>query len=131
VSDLGFGFMTLTNCAAPHRHSKSISLFEVGDYLLWPRSARLRGSMAVESWVSLIGSVAGISTTGAFLPQVIRTWRTRSTQDISLGMFLLTVFGLFLWLVYGLERGDWPLIIADAVSLIFAMTILGLKLRYG
>ena len=87
--------------------------------------------MAVESWVSLIGSVAGISTTSAFLPQVIRAWRTRSTQDISLGMFLLTAFGLVLWLVYGLVRGDWPLIIADAVSLIFAMTILGLKLRYG
>jgi MtN3 and saliva related transmembrane protein len=88
--------------------------------------------MAVEiPWVSLIGSVAGISTTGAFLPQVIRTWRTRSTEDISLGMFLLTVFGLFLWLVYGLALNDWPLIVTDAVSLILAVTILGLKLRYG
>lgn len=88
--------------------------------------------MAVEvSWVSLIGSVAGISTTGAFLPQVIRAWRTRSTTDISLGMFLLTVFGLFLWLIYGLELNDWPLIATDAVSLILAVTVLGLKLRYG
>jgi MtN3 and saliva related transmembrane protein len=87
--------------------------------------------MAVESWVSVIGSVAGMSTTGAFLPQVIRTWRTRSTEDISLGMFLLTAFGLFLWLVYGLARNDWPLIVTDVVSLILAVTILGLKLRYG
>ena len=87
--------------------------------------------MAVESWVSVIGSVAGMSTTGAFLPQVIRTWRTRSTEDISLGMFLLTAFGLFLWLVYGLARQDWPLIVTDVVSLILAVTILGLKLRYG
>ena len=87
--------------------------------------------MAVESWVSVIGSVAGMSTTGAFLPQVIRTWRTRSTADISLGMFLLTAFGLFLWLVYGLARSDWPLIVTDVVSLILAVTILGLKLRYG
>jgi MtN3 and saliva related transmembrane protein len=87
--------------------------------------------VTVESWVSLIGSVAGISTTSAFLPQVIRTWRTRSTHDISLGMFLLTVFGLFLWLIYGLERGDWPLIVTDAASLTLAVTILGLKLRYG
>jgi MtN3 and saliva related transmembrane protein len=46
-------------------------------------------------------------------------------------MFLLTVFGLFLWLIYGLERDDWPLIIADAASLTLAVTILGLKLRYG
>jgi MtN3 and saliva related transmembrane protein len=82
-------------------------------------------------WISMIGSVAGISTTGAFLPQVIRTWRTRSTRDISLGMFLLTTFGLVLWLVYGLEMDDWPLIVADAVSLLLAVTILGLKLRYG
>ena len=88
--------------------------------------------MALEvSWVSLIGSVAGMSTTGAFLPQVIRAWRTRSTHDISLGMFLLMVFGLFLWLVYGIALDDWPLIGTDAASLILAVTVLGLKLRYG
>jgi len=89
-----------------------------------------RASVAI-SWVSLIGSVAGICTTCAFLPQVIRTWRTRSTDDISLGMFSLTVFGLLLWLVYGLAIDDWPLIGTDTVSLILATTILGLKLRYG
>ena len=83
------------------------------------------------SWISLVGSVAGICTTGAFLPQVIRTWRTRSTHDISLGMFSLTVFGLLLWLVYGLALDDWPLIGTDIVSLMLAATILGLKLRYG
>jgi len=56
---------------------------------------------------------------------------TRSTADISLGMFLLTVFGLFLWLIYGLEMGDWPLIVTDAASLILASTVVALKLRYG
>jgi len=90
------------------------------------------GGVAMEiPWVSMIGSVAGISTTGAFLPQVIRTWRTRSTRDISLSMFLLTVFGLLLWLIYGIAVNDWPLIVADAVSLILAVTILALKLRHG
>jgi len=89
-----------------------------------------RGGMAI-SWISLVGSVAGICTTGAFLPQVIRTWRTRSTGDISLGMFSLTVFGLLLWLVYGIVTDDWPLIVTDAASLMLATTILGLKLRYG
>ena len=82
-------------------------------------------------WISVIGSIAGISTTSAFLPQVIRTWRTRSTHDISLGMFLLTVFGLLLWFIYGLALNDWPLIVTDAVSLVLSITILGLKLRYG
>jgi len=92
----------------------------------------LRGTAAMEiSWISVIGSIAGLSTTCAFLPQVIRTWKTRSTHDISLGMFLLTVFGLVLWLIYGLVRNDWPLIATDAASLLLSATILGLKLRYG
>lgn len=81
--------------------------------------------------VSIIGFVAGTCTTLAFLPQVIRTWRTRSTEDISLGMFSLMVFGIALWLFYGIVIGDWPLIIADSVSLLFAAVILGMKVRYG
>jgi len=83
------------------------------------------------TWISLLGSVAGLCTTIAFLPQVVRTWQTRSTDDISLGMFALMVFGIFLWLVYGIERGDWPLIVADGASLVLAGVILCLKLRYG
>jgi len=81
--------------------------------------------------VSLMGYVAGTCTTLAFLPQVLRTWRTRSTDDISLGMFSLMVFGILLWLLYGLAVGDWPLILADGVSLVFAAAILLLKLRFG
>ena len=83
------------------------------------------------TWVSFIGYLAGTCTTAAFLPQVIRTWQTRSTDDISLGMFSLMVFGIVLWLFYGVVVGDWPLIIADAVSLLFAATILLFKLRFG
>ena len=81
--------------------------------------------------VSIIGYVAGICTTLAFLPQVIRTWKTRSTDDISLGMFSLMVFGIALWLFYGLVTDDWPLIIADGFSLFLAATILVMKVRFG
>lgn len=81
--------------------------------------------------ISIIGFVAGTCTTLAFLPQVIRTWRTRSTDDISLGMFSLMVFGIALWLFYGVVIGDWPLILADGVSLLLAATILLMKLRFG
>ena len=81
--------------------------------------------------VSVMGYVAGTCTTLAFLPQVFRTWSTRSTDDISLGMFSLMVFGIALWLLYGIAVGDWPLILADGVSLILAATILALKLRFG
>lgn len=81
--------------------------------------------------VSAIGFVAGTCTTLAFLPQVVRTWRTRSTDDISLGMFSLMVFGIALWLFYGIAIGDWPLIVADGISLLLATTILLMKMRFG
>lgn len=81
--------------------------------------------------VTLIGSAAAILTTIAFLPQVLRTLRTRSTADISLGMFVTYVTGITLWLVYGLMLGDGPLIWSNAVTLALAGTILALKLRHG
>ena len=81
--------------------------------------------------VSIIGYVAGACTTLAFLSQVIRTWKTRSTDDISLGMFSLMVFGIGLWLFYGVVTDDWPLIIADGFSLFLAAMILLMKVRFG
>jgi MtN3 and saliva related transmembrane protein len=83
------------------------------------------------SLVMLTGMVAAVLTTIAFLPQVIRTWRTRSTSDISLGMFVTYVTGILLWLVYGLMLGDIPLIASNAVTFVLSGIILGLKLRHG
>ncbi len=82
-------------------------------------------------FVTLVGLLAGILTTVAFLPQVIRTWKTRSTRDISLGMFSIYVTGIFVWLVYGLMLGDLPLIASNAVTFCLSGTILLLKLRHG
>ena len=59
------------------------------------------------------------------------TWRTRSTADVSLGMFVLMVLGMSAWLTYGLLIGDLPLILANAVTLSLASVILVLKLRHG
>ena len=81
--------------------------------------------------VTVIGLVAAFCTTAAYLPQVIKTWRTRSTTDISLGMFLLMVSGLVLWLAYGIMLADLPLIASHTVTLILAATILYLKVRHG
>jgi len=81
--------------------------------------------------ISYIGSAAAICTTSAYLPQVIRAWRTRSTHDVSLKMYLLMVLGTLLWLAYGVAISDWPLIGANAISLVFTGSILFLKLRYG
>jgi len=78
----------------------------------------------------LIGYGAAICTTIAFAPQLVKAWRTRSTTDISLGMFLLLVFGIVLWLTYGVLRQDGPLVASNAVTLMLAGGILTLKLKY-
>ncbi|OFX14746.1 MAG: hypothetical protein A2516_00485 [Alphaproteobacteria bacterium RIFOXYD12_FULL_60_8] len=80
--------------------------------------------------IETIGFTAAILTTVAFLPQVFKVWKTRSTADISLAMFLSFCLGIVLWLVYGLMRQDWPLIGANAVTLVLAGTILIFKIRY-
>lgn len=80
---------------------------------------------------TLVGYAAALFTTSAFLPQVIRAWRTRSTRDLSLQSFATYAAGLALWLVYGLLIRDVPLIAANGVTLLLALTILGLKLRHG
>jgi len=77
------------------------------------------------------GYAAAICTTGAYVPQVLRVWRTRSTQDISLKMFILVVTGLCLWLIYGIFKSDVPLTIANSVTLVLASIILYFKIRNG
>ncbi len=81
--------------------------------------------------LTFVGLAAAFCTTAAFVPQVVKTWRTRSTHDISLAMFSLMTFGVFLWLLYGVFLHDLPLIVANLVTLALAGTILVLKLRYG
>jgi MtN3 and saliva related transmembrane protein len=78
--------------------------------------------------VTAIGMLAAILTTVAFVPQVIKTWRTRSTADISLGMFSILVTGVAAWLVYGLLIRDVPLVLANGVTFLLAGTILFFKL---
>jgi MtN3 and saliva related transmembrane protein len=77
------------------------------------------------------GYAAALCTTGAYVPQVIRVWRTRSTGDISLKMFLVLVTGLALWLTYGIWKGEIPIIAANAVTLMLASIILFFKLKHG
>jgi MtN3 and saliva related transmembrane protein len=81
--------------------------------------------------VTLIGLAAAFCTTVAFLPQVIQTWRTRSTKDLSLPMFLIFTTGIALWLVHGLFVRDVPLIAANGTTLLLSGTILYFKLRHG
>lgn len=79
---------------------------------------------------SVLGFVAGALTTISFWPQLMKTWRTKSAGDVSLGMLLTFSAGVSLWLLYGLFTGAWPIIVANLITLIFTLTILYLKLRY-
>lgn len=79
---------------------------------------------------TLLGLSAGSLTTLAFVPQVLKTWRSKSGNDISLGMFLLFSTGVLLWLIYGILIDALPVILANAVTLLLSLTVLLLKLRY-
>jgi MtN3 and saliva related transmembrane protein len=78
-----------------------------------------------------IGLFAAVCTTTSFVPQVVKAWRSRSTRDVSTGMFALLLTGNSLWLVYGVLIGDLPIVVANLVTLGLVVTILALKLRYG
>lgn len=79
---------------------------------------------------NMIGSIAAILTTFAFLPQVIKVIKTKDTESIALGMYLMQVLGIALWLAHGLVIQDLPLILANSVSFILSGTILVYKIRY-
>ena len=80
--------------------------------------------------ITALGIAAGTLTTIAFVPQVTKIWRTRSTKDISLGMFLVLCCGIVLWLIYGALTEDLPLLLANGVTICLAITILVFKLIY-
>ena len=77
-----------------------------------------------------IGYFAALLTTGSFLPQALRVWRSRETHAISLAMYAVFSSGVALWLVYGLLAISWPVVLANAVTLVLALAILVMKIRY-
>jgi MtN3 and saliva related transmembrane protein len=81
--------------------------------------------------IETIGVVAAALTTLCWVPQAIKVIRTRHTSDLSLIAQAVFAAGVLLWLVYGALIISWPLIIANAITLAVATTILVLKLRYG
>jgi MtN3 and saliva related transmembrane protein len=80
--------------------------------------------------LEILGLLAGTLTTAAFVPQVLRVWRTRSTHDISLAMFLLFSLGVLLWLVYGIAIHSTPVVAANGATLVLSIAILVAKLRF-
>lgn len=80
--------------------------------------------------IEIIGLVAGACTTIAFVPQVIKTYRSKSAKDLSSGMFLTFWFGIILWLIYGIIKNDLPIMVANTLTLVLATVILILKIKF-
>ncbi|BEU98269.1 SemiSWEET transporter [Acidovorax sp. DW039] len=78
----------------------------------------------------LIGYLAATLTTCSFLPQAVHTFRTRDVSGISLGMYSVFTTGVALWLAYGLALQAWPIVVANAITLMLAAAILVMKLRF-
>jgi len=83
--------------------------------------------MLTHDWIGLL---AGTLTTVAFIPQVIKIWRSKKADDISISMFLIFTVGVALWMVYGIQTASLPVMLANAVTLVLALVILILKYRY-
>lgn len=82
------------------------------------------------NYIELIGFTAAIFTTISFVPQMIKVIQTKSTGDISLGMFACLTTGILMWLIYGIFIISIPIIAANLLSLIFNIIILLYKIRY-
>ena len=80
--------------------------------------------------VDLIGYLAAILTTVAFVPQALTSWRTRDLSGVSLPMYSIFTAGVAMWLAYGVLLGSWPIIVANAVTLALSGAVLVLKVKH-
>jgi len=78
-----------------------------------------------------IGYLAAALTTISFVPQVLKVVRTRHTRDLSLAMYAIFACGVTCWLIYGVALAAAPIVLANAITLLLALVILAMKLRYG
>lgn len=81
--------------------------------------------------IELVGQIAGALTTLSMLPQVVKSWKSKSTGDISLSYLAVLGAGVFLWLVYGLFISSWPVVLWNAVNEILVLALVFLKIRHG
>jgi MtN3 and saliva related transmembrane protein len=86
--------------------------------------------MEESNLITMLGLTAGVLTTIAYLPQLIKTWQSKSAHDLSWSMLIVLCVGIILWLVYGAYVHDIPIIAANIVTFVFAGMILVLKIKY-
>lgn len=80
--------------------------------------------------ITILGLIGGTFTTASFLPQVFKTWKTRSAKDVSWGMFVLLSVGITFWIAYGLMIGSVPIVTANSISLVLTFAMLLMKFLY-
>jgi len=78
----------------------------------------------------IIGLTAAVLTTAAYVPQVYKTWKTKSAGNISLTMYIAMFIGIILWLIYGIHLNSLAMIVANIVTAILTLIILVFKIRY-
>ena len=81
--------------------------------------------------IDVLGYVAGILVVISLLPQVIKSWKTKSTKDISLWRYIIYVTGLILWVAYAIIIQNGPVAVMNGLGLVLAVSILYLKLKHG
>ncbi len=83
------------------------------------------------NYIDVFGFLAALLTTIAFLPQLYKTWQTKSADDVSIIMLILFITGLICWIIYGLKINSIPILVANLITLIFNLSILILKVTYS
>lgn len=83
------------------------------------------------NWTEIIGLTAGILTSSSLVPQLVKTIRDKSAEDISIGMLIVLSLGVGTWVVYGALRNDLPIIVTNAFSFLLNITMIGLRLKYN
>lgn len=81
-------------------------------------------------FVNILGILAATFTTGAFLPQVIKTWKSGSAADLSFWMFAIMITGVVLWLAYGIIKEDLPIILANTITFLLIVILMYFKFTF-
>jgi MtN3 and saliva related transmembrane protein len=81
-------------------------------------------------WTQIIGLAAGVCTATSLLPQVIKTFKEKKAEDVSLVMLFVLMGGIILWIVYGFKKNDIPIIATNIFSLLVNFTMTFLRIRY-
>jgi len=80
--------------------------------------------------IEIIGLIAAILTTSAYLPQVIKTWKVKDVESLSLTMYVVMFSGVMMWLTYGILQNSISIVLANIVTGVLTLTLIFLKLKY-